>query len=249
MSDTKLTFLGSGDAFGSGGRLQTSMHVATKNKGSFLIDCGSTVMIGIRKFGIDPNDIANIFISHLHGDHFAGIPFFILDAQLVSKRTEPLHIVAPPGGKEKIRLVMETLFPGSFSSTKKFTVEITEMVPGEALTCSNAVVTGYAVNHSGLDALALRIVCDDKLISYTGDTEWVDALIDCGHNADVFIVEAYYYDRKVKFHLDFASILENKEKIAAKRYLLTHMSSEMLDRLDNELKNHECAYDGMVIEV
>ena len=249
MSVSKLTFLGSGDAFGSGGRLQTCMHVTTKEKGSFLIDCGSTAMIGIRKFSINPNDITNIFISHLHGDHFAGIPFFILDAQLVSKRVEPLHIFAPKGSTEKIKLIMETLFPGSFESQKKFAIEITEMLPMQTYTASNALVTAYAVEHSGLNALALRFECDEKIVSYSGDTQWVDALIDCGSEADLFIVEAYYYDRKVKFHLDFASLLENKEKIAAKKYLFTHMNTDMLNKLNNELKEYTCAYDGMVVTI
>jgi len=46
------------------------------------------------------------------------------------------------------------------------------------------------------------IECDDKILTYTGDTEWVDALLAAGRNADLLIAEAYCFERKVRFHLD-----------------------------------------------
>ena len=82
----RLRFLGSGDAFGSGGRFNTCFHLERAGYGNVLIDCGASSMVAIRKFGIDPNRISTVLISHLHGDHFAGLPFFLLDAQLVSRR-------------------------------------------------------------------------------------------------------------------------------------------------------------------
>ena len=59
-------------------------------------------MIAIRKFDIDPNAIRAVLITHLHGDHFGGLPFFILDAQLVSRRTAPLTIAGPPGLRDRL---------------------------------------------------------------------------------------------------------------------------------------------------
>ena len=72
----RLQFLGSGDAFGSGGRFNTCMLVESEF-GAFLIDCGASSLIAMRKYGIDPNRIDTVFISHLHGDHFGGLPFLI----------------------------------------------------------------------------------------------------------------------------------------------------------------------------
>ena len=70
-------------------------------------------MIAIRRFGVEPNAIETIFITHLHGDHFGGLPFFILDAQLVSRRTTPLTVAGPPGLRDRLREAMEVLFPGA----------------------------------------------------------------------------------------------------------------------------------------
>ncbi|BBK35454.1 hypothetical protein STAQ_05320 [Allostella sp. ATCC 35155] len=91
----RFRFLGSGDAFGSGGRFQTCFHLAGPS-GAVLIDCGASSMIAIRRFGVDPNAVDAVLITHLHGDHFAGLPFFLLDAQLTSRRTRPLAIAGPP---------------------------------------------------------------------------------------------------------------------------------------------------------
>src|ERR1700688_1020123 len=107
----RVQVLGSGDAFGSGGRLNTCFMVH-RGTSSFLIDCGASVMIAIRRFGIDPNQIGAIFLTHLHADHFGGLPFFILDAQLVSRRTAPLTIAGPPGLRDRLTTAMETFFPG-----------------------------------------------------------------------------------------------------------------------------------------
>src|SRR5437667_192621 len=82
-----------------------------------------------RRFAVEPNTIDTILLSHLHGDHFGGIPFFILDAQLVSKRIRPLVIAGPVGTKERIHRAMEVLFPGSSTIPRGFKVEIVELEP------------------------------------------------------------------------------------------------------------------------
>jgi ribonuclease BN (tRNA processing enzyme) len=101
----RLTFLGSGDAFGSGGR-----RVA---HGNVLVDCGASSMVAIRKWQVDPNAISTVLVSHLHGDPFGGLPFFLLDAQLISRRTAPLTLAGPPGFRERLMIVMEAMFAGS----------------------------------------------------------------------------------------------------------------------------------------
>ena len=144
----RLKFLGAGDAFGSGGRLNTCFLV-DRGERSFLIDCGASAMIAIRRFGIDPNTINNIIVSHLHGDHFGGLPFFILDAQLVSRRTRPLTIVGPRGLRTRLDALMEAMFPGSSQVGRRFSIELIELEPETPITVGSAgpQVTGYVVEH------------------------------------------------------------------------------------------------------
>ena len=117
-STVQVRFLGSGDAFGSGGRLQSCILVNHPG-GRFLIDCGASAMISIRRFEVDPNSINGVFLTHLHGDHFGGLPFLILAAQLVSRRTAPLFVAGPPGLSRRLPAAMEAYFPGSSGANRK----------------------------------------------------------------------------------------------------------------------------------
>jgi ribonuclease BN (tRNA processing enzyme) len=166
----RIKFLGSGDAFGSGGRMNACFFV-DRGEDSFLIDCGASSMIAIRQFDVDPNTIGTILLSHLHGDHFGGLPFFILDGQMVSRRTRPLVIVGPQGLRTRLDALMDAMFPGSSQVERKFAIELVELKPEvPAMAGSRGpTVTGYPVVHpSGTPSLALRIECDGKVIAYTG---------------------------------------------------------------------------------
>jgi ribonuclease BN (tRNA processing enzyme) len=208
-------------------------------------------MISIRRFGVDPNHILAIVLSHLHADHFGGLPAFILDAQLISRRTRPLVIVGPEGLTLRLEALMEAHYPGSSKVKRIFPVEIVELAPEVQanIAAGLASVTGYEVVHpSGTPSLALRIEKSGKIIAYTGDTEWAGTLIKAGRDADLLICEAYQYDKKVPFHLDYGTLREMLPLIAAKRVLLTHMSAEMLRHIP-EVQGYEVADDGLDIEL
>jgi ribonuclease BN (tRNA processing enzyme) len=143
---------------------------------------------------------------------------------------------------------MEIFFPGSSTVARNFAVEITELAPNRMVTINGASVIPYLVNHfCGASPFALRMEIDGKVITYSGDTEWVETLVAAGRDADLFICEAYCYERKVKYHLDFCTLRNHLPKIKPKRLILTHMSPDMLDRIE-EL-GYEGAEDGKVLEI
>lgn len=247
MSGTTVQFLGTGDAFGSGGRMQTSILVSGNLEGDVLIDCGATAVLAMNQYQVNPNRISTILLSHLHGDHTAGIPFFILDAQFNTRRTEPLTIIGPEGTKAWYGQVMETLFPGSASTKQKFSLQIRETVPDNEEAVSERITAkAFRVLHTDtLVALAWRLQFGDTVIAYSGDTEWVPSLVKAAEKADLYITECYFYDKKVKNHLDYRTIEEHLPEITAKRVILTHMGGEMLARLPDI--EAETAKDGMKI--
>lgn len=242
----QLTFVGSGDAFGSGGRFNTCFHVGDRNT-QFLIDCGASSVIALKRMKIDRNAVETIFVTHFHGDHFGGIPYFILDAQFFSKRTAPLTIVGPQGLAAWLERVMEATFPGSSTAKRKFEVILMEATPGETQTINGVAIDAAHVRHGPVKGpfLAYRLTLGDKTIAYTGDTEWVDDLVDIGRDADLFIAEAYVYDRRVPLHLDLATLKEKLPQIAPKRLILTHMTDDMLGRLSEV--PFETAEDGKIV--
>jgi len=243
----KITFVGCGDAFGTGGRFNTCFMVEGVS-GTFLIDCGASSLIAMRKLGIEPNTISAIFISHLHGDHFGGLPFFILDAQFYSRRLSPLTLVGPTGFAQRLHDAMEIFFPGSANARRKFEAVVREISPDEPMMIGDVLVTAIEVLHAcGAPALGLRFNLEGKTIAYSGDSEWTDALIDVGRDADLFISEALSFDKRISQHLDYASLRSNEARIGARRVILTHLGPEMLARQVEA--QYEIATDGLIIEL
>lgn len=246
MSQVEILFLGSGDAFGSGGRFQTCFHVRAEAT-QFLIDCGASSLIAMKRFGVDPSSLDIILLSHLHGDHFGGLPFLILDAQF-SRRTRPLVIAGPPGVEARVRDAMEVLFPGSSPVQRKFIVQFTELAEGSETVLGPLSVIPYRVVHpSGAPSFALRVTCGGKVIGYSGDTEWTDTLVQAARGADLFICEAYVFEKKIKYHLDYRTLMDRRTQLGCRRLMLTHMSDDMLQRLQG--LDADWAEDGKRIVV
>lgn len=239
-----LRFLGSGDAFGSGGRFQTCMHLSGAG-GAVLIDCGASSLIAMKRDGVDPGEVDAVLLTHLHGDHFGGVPFLILDAQF-TRRSRPLLIAGPPGVRARVEATMEALFPGSTAVQRKFEVGFIELEERLAARVGPASVTAFPVLHaSGAPPYALRVDYGGRTIAYSGDTEWAEGLIEAARGADLFVCEAYTFDRPVKFHLDYKTIEAQAGRLGARRIILTHMGRDMLER---EAEAHaERAHDGLVV--
>jgi ribonuclease BN (tRNA processing enzyme) len=242
----RLRFLGSGDAFGSGGRLQTCLCLDGPD-GRALIDCGATALVGMKRAQIDPASVGWILVTHLHGDHFGGVPFLVLDGQF-DRRETPLVVAGPPGTEERVTAAMEVLFPGSSRVTRRFATAIVELAPGRATPIGPLTVTAFPVEHaSGAPSYALRVGWAGKVVAYSGDTEWCEALVDAARGADLFVCEAYTFDRRIRYHLDHATLAQNLDRIGARRVILTHLGPEMLARRSEAAA--ECAEDGLVVEI
>jgi ribonuclease BN (tRNA processing enzyme) len=243
----RLQFVGCGDAFGSGGRFNTCFHV-TGDDVNFLIDCGASSLPALKRFGIVSDTIDLILITHFHGDHFAGLPFLLLDAQF-SRRSRPLVIAGPQGIEQKLPQVMEALFEHSSKTKPKFDLSIVTLKPEETRHFGAVKVTPYPVVHgeSGGPFLGYRIEAEGRVIAYSADTEWTQTLLPLARGADLFIAETYYYDKVVKNHLSLATLETHLPEIKPKRLILTHMSDDMLARLDR--LPHTAAHDGMIVDL
>ena len=243
----QLQFIGCGDALGSGGRLNTCFHVSG-GRVNFLIDCGASSLPALKRLGIARDAIDLILITHFHGDHFAGLPFLLLDAQF-TRRARPLVIAGPQGIETRLTQVMEALFEHSSTTKQRFDLSVVTLKPEETQAFGAVKVTPFPVVHglSGGPFLAYRVEAEGRVIAYSADTEWTETLIPAARDADLFIAEAYYYDKVVKNHLSLKTLEAHLPKIKPKRLILTHMSDDMLGRL--ETLHHTAAQDGMIVEL
>jgi ribonuclease BN (tRNA processing enzyme) len=243
-----VTFLGSGDAFGSGGRLQTCVLVEDGDW-RCLIDCGATTLIGLKAAGIDPASVDAIIVSHLHGDHFGGLPFLLLDAQLNSKRSRPLWLLGHEDLEPRLRAAMDVLFPGSQRALDVVDVRFVGLASGRVTKLGLASIEVFDVNHfCGSPPFAVRLTTPSgKVVAYSGDTEWTDALIGAARDADLFIAETYFYEKPIKWHLSYSTLAENLARLDARRVIGTHMSTDMLDLVADVAI--PTAADGMKVEL
>jgi ribonuclease BN (tRNA processing enzyme) len=240
----KVNILGCGDASASGGRMQTAFYVELPEL-NFMIDCGATALTGIKKLKIDHTKLDVVFISHLHGDHFGGIPYLLIDLN-ITERKDPLYIYGPKDTADKIKEVAELLYKGHGIDKNKFKVIIREYDTGDTIKFKGMKITSYSVKHS--DAVhphALRFEVNNKIICFSGDTQWVYELIPASDNSDLFICECSFYDTEFEGHMNYREIEKHLHEIKSKKIVLTHMSPEMLS-IDVKLIKAE---DLMVIEI
>ena len=141
----QVQFVGCGDAFGSGGRSNTCFHV-TGQSVNFLIDCGASSLPALKRLNIVRDEIDLVLITHFHGDHFAGLPFLLLDAQF-TQRTRQLVIAGPKGIEMRLTQVMEALFENSSKTQRRFELSVVALEPERPQNFGAITVTPFPVIH------------------------------------------------------------------------------------------------------
>ena len=246
----RVTIVGSGDAFGSGGRFNTCFHLETA-KGTLLVDCGASSLIALKARGLDHGRVDGIILSHLLGDHFGGLPFLLLDAQFLSRRERPLTIAGPPGTRARLDALLEVFFPGATANKWRFGWSVVEVEPGRpAEVLGHAVMTTEVVHLSGAPSTAVRLSDGQNVFAYSGDTEWTEALLPVAAGADLFIIECYGYAGRISGHVTWETLKSRLRDLRARRIMVTHMNPSVLARVE-EIKaaGVEIAQDGAVIEL
>ena len=242
-----ILFLGTGNAFGSGGRNPVAVLVRAERMG-LLLDCGPSSLRMLKQLGRSAAEIDLVFISHHHGDHFSGFPFLLLEFQR-ENRQRPVTVVGPPGTRSLLERLTAILFPGL--AEKKLGCELTyqEIHPGETIECGDLRATGFKVAHfpRGI-ALGYRLELEGYVLVYSGDTEWTEELGRQTQGADLFICECSSFEEKMDYHMSYRELESHREDIGARRTMLLHLGGDVLRRR-SELVGFEVADDGQEVRL
>jgi ribonuclease BN (tRNA processing enzyme) len=243
----KLHILGCGDAFGSGGRNNSGYLIESGEK-LFLLDCGPTTLLAMKRAGFSPERLDAVFLSHLHGDHFGGLPFFFIDYLYEHPRERPLHIAGPDRTEERVRGLFQWMFGERMEPRELPPTEFHVLTPGREAIIDGIGIFPFRVPHQVRDvSLGLKISHGGKTLLYSGDSAWTDQFVAHARGADLFLCECCFFERDTPNHMSYRKLEENLARFECENIVLTHMGEEMLARR-NEVKLR-LAEDGMVVEI
>jgi glyoxylase-like metal-dependent hydrolase (beta-lactamase superfamily II) len=215
----RVTALGSGDAFCSSGRGHTCWLVDDA-RGSYAVDFGATALLAMRKLGREPQEIAAIHFTHLHGDHIAGWPFLLVDAVYRARRTAPLLASGPPGTRARLHALWAACYANAAERPLPFPLEVHEILPGQAAQLDGREVRAFAAEHMTPPdvALSLRI----GPLAFTGDTGSVAGGLCEG--ASLVCMECTYLGGGTGRHLGWETLRDRLPQVP--RILLGHLGSD-----------------------
>jgi ribonuclease BN (tRNA processing enzyme) len=243
----RVTVLGSGDAFSSGGRGHAAYLVETGTS-TFLIDCGSQVLQSMKRFGRDPAELDFVLLSHLHGDHFGGVPYLFMDYRYESRRARPFAVYGPPDTSRRVEGLFDALYEKTSLDPSPFPVTFSELASNVPTRIGDVVVTPMPVRHAAdMVCFALRITAGDKTLLYSGDSAWTDDFVPWSQGADLFICECTYFETRFDMHISYPDLAAKAPQLGCRRLLLSHLGSEPLRRRSEITL--ECAEDGMVLDL
>ena len=244
---SEIVFVGTSDAFGAGGRRQSAILVRGAN-GGMLLDCGTTTGSGLNALNISRNEIDSIVLSHFHGDHFGGIPLLLLAALYEDSRRAPLRIAGPPGVEARLRALAAAMGYPMDEHDWSFPIDFEELPAGRELELGPVRVSSFETRHSPSSVPhGLIVAIGARRLAYSGDTGWFDDLPDRVAGSDLFVCECTYRKNNFEYHLNYDTLVSQRDRFDCGRILLTHLGDEMADRRGQ--CSFETADDGLSVRL
>lgn len=228
----KLTVLGSSSAiFNTQSEYRyPAAHLIEHGNSRILLDAGVGVLPQITRLGLTVGDIQTICISHFHADHFAIQPLlqaYFLEGKFADNKPT-LHILGPVGIKERVITGFDQSgFSYNTDLVPHVNLTISEYTDAVPITVEGGMnVIPYKTLHYGLDAYALRVEANGKVLAYSGDSTVSAGLENAARYADIFLCEAATKVGQLsdEGHVNPYDAAEVAKRANAKRLVITHYS-------------------------
>ncbi len=240
----RLLVLGSGNAFHAGGMAHSAFLMETES-GLTLLECGATTLLQMKQRKVKLSNLRTIIISHLHGDHFGGLPFLLLDRAFSDEADQPLCLIGPAQLKTQLFALMEVLYPASERHLERLNLQF-KTLGGERISTADFAVDSFEVKHSeAINAYAYRIDHPQFKVFYSGDLQWTDAVLDWSDGCDLKIIECNFLNNGKGGHVSFEAVKEHLDRLGKSETYFHHLDQETRAYMLNS--GLQCTEDGLTI--
>lgn len=223
----------------------------------FMIDCGEGTQLQMTRYGVSSSSITDIFISHLHGDHFLGLPG-LLGTMCLDGRTKPLRIYTFPEGIDLLKHIMKVTV-GEIAETLISYYPLNSEKKESILDDTDMKVESFPLNHRVPTCGFIfrekpygKKNVDKPMVSYAycSDTIFYPTIIESIKGVDTLFHEATY-NEKMKHkaaprgHSTACEAGEIATLADARNLIIGHYSKSIRDEAELE-REAETKFNGKV---
>ena len=247
---TTVTVLGSSDAFNSAGR-GNACYLVRDAEGAFCVDFGPTALCALKAARFEPSELDAVLLTHLHGDHFAGLSQLFIDAQFRAPRNRPLIVAGPKGTRRTVQALHALCF-GRSAKAAPLAVRYVEWRPHSVVHVAGRRLETFPARHMRPSdgALMYRVKTGRATLAFTGDTGWTADLVALAEGTGLLVAECTEWSGEAGKHLTWEVLQARLPQLKARRILLSHLSGEARRKLARGLPRKVLlADDGMSLRV
>lgn len=253
MSEFILLFLGTSASIPSPIRSLPAILLKHQRQ-RFLVDCGEGTQLRLMQAG-ESLKIPHILLTHDHLDHILGLGGLLFSLSLCRMKPTP-HITIYGGGTTLDRArTLASWIRSSRAGKAHVEIDYTEVMPGHVFQNDQLAVTAFPTNHRERPCYGYAFQSKGKQpakVVFTGDTGYMDSLVDVATDADCLISEANFGSDRIETaakvgHLTTVQAAEIAREAGVKCLMLNHVSRAYGDGLEDVLAEAQAIFPNTLL--